>query len=233
VDASVDASADAVNSEAGAVSDGASHDAAPLATEVLIFFGHSGTNSGILGAHVALKARYQAAGLPVTHTNVWPAALDPFRLVILVIPGKTNASDFFSTNEIAQLRAFLDAGNILYVENDTTSYSGTPVINDLLSKLGAVQRARDAVLASPQAKLTGLPAHPLLQGVGSLGVETCSAVDVGSSLCLGPLGGDCIVGVEAAGAGTIVVTGDVQILEDNQLMGTSDNRVFADRIARL
>jgi hypothetical protein len=211
---------------------------------VLVFFGHSGVvPAGILGAygkHDQLSMRYQAAGLTVMMSDVWPASLDAFRLVILPVPGLGDTADVLDT-EVAALVAFLTRGGTLYVENEFTSFNGTAVINDLLTRLGATVRAQTATIAAAASGsvflATGIGDDPLLAGITALGFNSSSGVVAGPGQATVTFDTDVVMAIEKRGAGRVVVAGDQQFIDDIGLTDYAtrggDNLILANHLAGL
>ncbi|MBN2498288.1 MAG: hypothetical protein JXR96_27095 [Deltaproteobacteria bacterium] len=239
-DAGVDAGADA-GSDAG-LDAGADGDGEPPAG-VLIFYGHSGVGpNGIYGygKHGVLASRYEEAGLTVDYTPDWPQSLSAYRLVLLAVPGCSDSTDTFSDAEVSALSAFLDAGGTLFVENEKAYYAGTVVINDLLERLGSAIRQQSDTIGSGgyYGVLTSeLGNHPLLDGVSELGFGEASRVLAGSGTEMVCYQGECVMAAQGLGAGTLVVSGDQQFLDDHGLQSYppdgAHNLIFADNLAQL
>lgn len=211
---------------------------------VLIFFGHSGiAPPGVSGyiVYEKLKTQYEAAGLNVDYVGIWPASLSNYRLAIFVIPGQGDRTDFFTTNEVTSIRNFVSQGGTLFVQNDYSIYAGTPVLNDLFTRLGVGVSYEDANIGSggSYGVLTNeLASDPLLQGFGKLGFGNAARVLPGSKgTSLVRYMNDCVMAAEAIGAGRVVASGDSNFIDDHALTeyppDGGENIHFANRLAAL
>ncbi len=210
---------------------------------VLIFYGRSGVDeSGIYGygAHLTVAERYATAGLTVDYTSQWPESLVDYRLVILAVPGFDDSDDRFVESEVNALLYFLGNGGVLFIENEKSFYSGTTVINDLLTRLGSSIRQQDDIIGTGGyygVLTTDITNHPFMEGVETLGFGESSLVQPGAAPCLVEYSGQCVMAVEAMGSGFLIAAGDQQFIDDHALESFppdgGDNVRFAENLARL
>lgn len=104
--------------------------------DILYFTGHSGLDEG----HANIFALHAAQGATVVYVpaGLLPADLSPFSLIYIVMPGFTDASDFFGAGEKAALNAWLTDENhrVVLVGDWDGFYGGQAVMNDLLAAIG-------------------------------------------------------------------------------------------------
>ncbi len=215
----------------------------PLGEKVLVYYGHSGVDpDGFYGygKHGALVSRYRTAGLTVAYSDQWPADLSEHRLIVLAVPGCYDEEDLFSNAEVFSMIAFLNRGGYLYIENEKSYYSGTAVINDLLSRLGSVIRQQNDTIGSGGyygVLTTEIGSHALMDGIDTLGFGEGSRVLPATGDVLVSYQGTCVMALESIGAGLLIVSGDQQFIDDHAFESYppdgGDNLQFADNLAQL
>jgi hypothetical protein len=221
---------------AGAGGTAGSGGAPALPNGVLIYYGHGGVAppDGIFGfcLHNTLVTLYEAEGLSVSYTDVWPSTLSDLRLVVLALPSGT-----FSDAEVTSLRDMVTNGGVLYVQNEHSGYATTSNLNDLLARLGTTLRGESTLIGGSALISMELGVHPLLSGIDALSFADASRVIAGSGVALLSYMGEVVVAAEPLGAGYVVHSGDMQIIDDNGLADfpspQADNTLFAENLAQL
>jgi len=103
---------------------------------VLLYHG----NAGLIpepDSYEELTDRYAMLGADVIETSTFPADLSDFRVVFIISPGAVDGSpaSFFTTSQVAALKAFLAGGGRLVILAEHGGVPGTATVNDLLTKL--------------------------------------------------------------------------------------------------
>lgn len=220
------------------------------ACRVLLYHGNGGFSpadeAGPSGDLFGLKARYEAAVFAVDYTDVFPADLSIYRLVILYGPGSDPPgfgddlpANFFSAAQKAALSAYMVGGGRVVVMGDHSGEFGQATVNDLLAGLG-VGITQNADVATPDgdacAPLTDITPDQVTAGIASLDPSATSSLSGGTSLArVDPAPYTCFGGVingatwmavgQVAGApprpgGDLIVISDLNILDD--LFGFGD-----------
>lgn len=230
---------------------------------VLIYYGNGGVDpllppgSGERVSFYDLKARYDTAGYPTDYTDVFPADLSPYKLIILVLPGYDNddGTHYFTAAQVSAFQSFMQGGGRLVVMGDVSGNWGINTVNNLLGALGVgITQNADMVTSNHDLcpYITDITADQITMGVSGLDLSATSSLSLtgtATSLvrlqsgwtCGSVTGGQTVIAVDQiAGApsrpgGDVVVIGDSQGIDDYALGdpwgdGIADNLVFADNL---
>jgi hypothetical protein len=230
--------------------------------QVLIYYGNGGYDPGsVIGEadFSQLKARYDAAGYPTSYTDVFPASLSPYKLIILVAPGEDldDGTHYFTAAQVSAFQSFMlsPLKGRLVVMGDHSGNFGINTVNNLLGALG-VGITQNADLATSDGDvcppITDITADQITTGVSGLDLSATSSLNLtgtATSLvrlqsgwtCGSGTGGETVIAVDQiAGApsrpgGDVIVIGDTQGIDDYALSdpqgdGIADNLVFADNL---
>lgn len=106
---------------------------------VLLYFGNAGFPPSSGESLTSLKAFYESMGYGVDYTDVWPADLDPYKLVLLYGPGARNdgGGAFFSAAQVSDMASYMGSGGRVVVMGDHSGAFGVNTVNNLLGQLGA------------------------------------------------------------------------------------------------
>jgi len=202
--------------------------------EVLIFHGRGGVGpEGAWGyvTHDETIAQLEPEGLVVEHKDSWPSNTGRTRLVLLPLPGFDDEGDF-SASEISGMESIMDAGGVVVIEGDNGATVNPAVINTLLEGLGASMRAEYVDQSFP----AGGAAHPLADGVETLGIQASGSIAPHDDTCLvAHSGGSCHAAVRSYGDGYLVLLHDSQILDNYDTWEGNgyDNKAFLWNLTRL
>jgi hypothetical protein len=215
-------------------SGGDTADAGVLSTRVLIHYGHGGVGpEGMWGdmTHDETIAMYRQAGLEVSHTADW-ATLKDYRAVIFPAPGFKSASARFSSAEVEELRAFMEAGGIAVVEGENSAVLDPACINQLFTGLGFATRLTDGWMDGDMARKLD---HPLMAGVTTLGVQAAGRTVVNGESCLASSTDGCAFVAKGYGSGWLLLISDGNSVSDLASWdgASRQNRQLLKNIARL
>jgi len=230
---------------------------------VLIYYGNGGADPGSQGSGLAdfnqLKAHYDAAGYSTDYTDVFPADLSPYKLIILVAPGidLDNGTHYFTAAQVSAFQSFMlsPLKGRLVVMGDHSGIFGINTVNNLLGALGVgITQNADAVTSDGDScpYITDITADQITTGVSGLDLSATSSLNLTGTAkslvrlqsgwtCGSGTGGETVIAVDQiAGAPSrpgsdVVVIGDTQGIDDYALSdpqgdGIADNLVFADNL---
>lgn len=219
--------------------------------EILLYYGNGGQappQGEGRGIFYDLKAYYDGIGFPTTYTGTWPADLNDYRVIFLIMPGMWNDNGiyFFSSTRVGQFKDFLMNGGRLVVQGEHSGAFGIDTVNKLLSDLGlGIQQRSDNRLFYIEPAADDITADQITSGVEDLdldgaGVSSLVLSGTAKSLVRDRMGYDLVAVDQIAGAparpgSDVVVYGDTQVLDDYQLRnkdgdGVFDNYAFADNL---
>ena len=225
--------------------------------DVLIYYGNGGFDPGTGATFNQLRAHYAAAGYLTDYTDVFPADLSPYKLIILVAPGADDdgGSNNFTTAQVSAFQSFMQGGGRLVVMGDHSGSFGINTVNDLLGALGVgITQNADAVTMDGDTcpYITDITPDQITTGVSGLDLSATSSLNVTGSAtslvrlqagwtCGSGTGGETVIAVDQiagapSGPGSdVVVIGDTQGIDDFALSdpwgdGIADNLVFADNL---
>jgi len=217
---------------------------------VLIYYGNGGTPPGLqfeipgVATYTRLAAHYEGAGLQTDYTDQWPSSLDGYCLIILPCPGDQGdeGENFYTSAQVAALRAFLERGGRLVVLGDHSGWFGMNTLNDLLDKIGVgIRQNSDDFLGEYYSVPTShISSHYLMEGVTSFQFAASSSLTLSGtaeSLVREPGGAtliavDRIAGAPGGQGGEVVVSGDLNIIDDAWFDdGDGDNLKFFENLA--
>lgn len=226
---------------------------------VLIYYGHGGADAGDGVTFNQLKAHYDAAGYSTDYTNVFPADLSPYKLIILVAPGAHDdtGTNYFTAAQVSAFQSFMlsPLKGRLVVMGDHSGVFGINTVNNLLGALGVgITQNADAATGDSDTcpPITDITADQITTGVSGLDLSATSSLTLAgmaTSLvrlqagwtCGSGTGGETVIAVDQiAGAPSrpgsdVVVIGDTQGIDDYALSdpqgdGIANNLVFADNV---
>ncbi|MBI5549499.1 MAG: hypothetical protein HY901_36900, partial [Deltaproteobacteria bacterium] len=184
-------------------------DAGPsIPHKVLIFHGHGGVGpEGMWGdmKHADTLAVCAQEGLTASHATTWPGSLTDFRLVILPAPGFNEAAARFSAGEVAQIKAFLEAGGILAIEAEKAVVLDHACIEALLADLGSPARFESGWV---DGKATRITTHALTSGVTRIGLAAAGQMVLNGEQCIAATEEACVVAARGLGQGWLVLVAD-------------------------
>lgn len=218
---------------------------------ILLYYGNGGPwpgNHSERADFFDLQSRYSSQGCPTSYTDEWPADLNQFRVVFLIMPGEANddGTYYFSPQQIDDMKDFLRNGGRLVVQGEHSGIFGVNTVNNLLKNLGVgIRQNSDNVLDLVEPVATDITLDQLTDGVSALdmdgaGVSTLTLSGSAKSL-VRDRDGNHLVAVDQIYASPprpgadVLVYGDTQVLDDYQLRdldgdGAYDNFVLADNI---
>jgi len=224
------------------------------ANKVLLYFGNGGMGpndeTGAFTRYFTLQQRYEAHGLTVDYTDIFPANFIEYRLVILIGPGRDDDSGthFFSSSQVNILREFTIGGGRLVVLGDHSGAFGINTLNNLLDRLSiGIQQNPNAVTpdADSVVPLTDItPDFITINVVGydpaatsslslSAGAKSLVRNNIVSPTGQTVLAVDQVPGAPSRPCHDVVVSGDLNFLDDfmfSDPAGDGDNGILADNL---